>query len=65
MSRTKRKKRPKMRLGAALADHKFKDGTVRDGTPQHVSSQCNHHGACHWCEGNRTYANKKRLNGGR
>ncbi len=63
MSNTKRRKRPKMQLGEALADHQHKDGTVRDGTPQHVSAGCGHHGWCSWCRGIRAFANRKRTEG--
>lgn len=47
-----------MRLGT-LSDHQYKDGMVRDGTPQHSSKSCEHHGGCKWCEGNRTFSTKK------
>lgn len=58
MSRTTRTKRPNMKLGT-LADHQYKDGRVRDGTPQYHSSSCKHHGTCAWCEHNRTHKHKK------
>lgn len=61
MSRTKRRKRPKMNLGAALADHQYKDGTVRDGTPTHNSKSCEHHGSCPYCTRNRLHKHVKEL----
>ncbi len=60
MSRTVRNKRPQMRLGAHLGGKQYKNGKVRDGTPQHASSRCRHHGSCEYCAGNRQHANKKR-----
>lgn len=59
MSRTKRAKRPQMNLGKSLADHQYKDGTVRDGTPTHPAKSCEHHGGCPHCEGNRTIQAKR------
>ena len=59
MSRTIRNKRPKMRLGS-LADHIVAKGKVRDGTPQHVSSGCENHGGCPYCEQNKLFGDKKR-----
>ena len=32
---------------------------VKDGTPQHVSSSCEHHGGCPWCENNRLFNQHK------
>ena len=61
MSNTRRRKRHQMRLGEALEDHMHKDGMVRDGTPQHTSSGCEHHGSCAWCRGNRTFSNRRRI----
>jgi len=58
MSRTKRNKRPLMNLGC-LSDHQNKDGSVRDGTPQHSSGSCDNHGGCRWCEGNRLHKHKR------
>lgn len=26
-----------------------------------ISRNCRNHGSCSWCEGNRTYSNRKRL----
>lgn len=59
MSRTTRRKRPKMRLGP-LVSKQYWNGTVRDGTPQHVSGGCDNHGGCPYCEGNRLFSSKKR-----
>lgn len=59
MSRTTRRKRPKMRLGT-LDYKQNKDKTVRDGTPTHYSSACEHHGGCPYCESNRTFSSKRR-----
>lgn len=59
MSRTYRKKRPKMKLGYLAETHQYSDGSVRDGTPQHATVSCNNHGGCHWCEGNRLHKNKR------
>ena len=59
MGKTRRTKRPKMRLGA-LEDRLLKDGTVRDGTPTHISKSCAHHGGCLWCGGSRMHSNKRR-----
>lgn len=61
MSRTKRKKRPKMQLGKHLENHQYKDGRVRDGTPQYASASCENHGGCPVCEGNKKFSNQKRL----
>ena len=54
MSRTRRRLRPRMRLGT-LSDHQYSDGRVRDGTPQHYTASCEHHGECAWCRGNRLH----------
>ena len=59
MSRTKRTKRPKMKLGT-LAERQYKDGTLRDGTPTHASAACARHGGCPYCESNREHSNRKR-----
>lgn len=59
MSRTKRNKRPRMKLGT-LSDHQYRDGMVRDGTPQHSTAACQHHNWCPYCRGNRTYSSKHR-----
>lgn len=61
MSRTRRQKRPQMRLGPALASHQYRDGTVRDGTPTHADATCRHHGGCKYCERNRTFSTRRRL----
>lgn len=59
MSRTRRRKRPEMELGA-LISRQYRDGYVRDGTPTHASVGCEHHGSCAWCARNRTHGNKLR-----
>jgi len=61
VSRTTRTKRPKMELGEHLSPKQYKDGKVRDGTPQHVSGGCENHGGCPWCEGNKQYRTNKRM----
>ena len=60
MGKTRRRKRPQMRLGDALSDHQYADGTVRDGTPTHNSPGCQHNNRCAWCVGNRTFSSRKR-----
>lgn len=60
MSRTKRNKRPRFKLGESLEHMKNKDGSVRDGTPTHSSGSCQHGGDCPLCKGNRTFSSKKR-----
>ncbi len=60
MSRTIRNKRPKMRLGY-LVSRQYKNGKVRDGTPQHVSPRCGNHGGCPYCESNKTHKTIKRM----
>lgn len=62
MTRTRRRKRPQMKLGSALADHQHKDGTVRDGTPTRYDPACQNHGGCPHCERNRTHASRRREN---
>lgn len=57
MSRTRRRKRPQMRLGA---DRQYRDGTVRDGTPTHIDPACRHHGDCPRCTGDRTFSARRR-----
>lgn len=47
-------------MGRSLAHKKNKDGTVRDGTPTHYSSDCQHGGNCPYCIRNRTFKNKRR-----
>ena len=59
MSRTKRHKRPSMKLGT-LSDHQYQDGKVRDGTPTHSTAVCQHNNWCPYCRGNRTHGNKRR-----
>lgn len=54
MSRTYRKHNPRMRLGSLRYKH-YRDGTVRDGTPQHYSGGCDNHGDCTYCYSNRTH----------
>ncbi len=34
---------------------------VRDGAVQYAANSCRHHGGCPWCEGNRTFKNKRRM----
>ena len=58
MSRTRRTKRPQMRLGSLL---QHKDGTVPDGTPTHSAKSCRHYGGCPCCLRDRTHANKRRM----
>jgi len=48
-----------MRLGT-LADHQYADGRVRDGTPQHYTASCEHHGRCAYCLKDRTYNSRRR-----
>lgn len=60
MSRTVRKKRPKMGLGTHLGGKQYRNGKVRDGTPTHADGSCQHSGDCPWCVGNRQHNNKKR-----
>ena len=59
MSRTTRKLRPRMELGNHLGHKQYWDKSVRDGTPQHVSVHCNHHGLCAWCRGSRLFKHKR------
>ena len=59
MSRTKRNHNHRMKLGT-LSDHQYKDGQVRDGTPQHYSSGCDNHGSCEYCVSNKMHSTKKR-----
>lgn len=60
MSRTFRNKRPQLNLGSHLGHKQNKDGKVRDGTPTHYSPDCERHGACPHCLGNRTFSSRKR-----
>lgn len=59
MSRTVRNRRPQMKFGV-LSYLQYKNGFVRDGTPTHLSSSCEHHGSCQWCTDNRIFSNKRR-----
>lgn len=56
MSRTLRRKRPRF---YAYNYERTTRGKVRDGAPQYVSVQCQHHNACDYCRGNRTFAAKR------
>lgn len=49
-----------MRLGY-LVSKQYKDGKVRDGTPQHVSPSCENHGGCPYCESSKAYRTIKRM----
>ena len=60
MSRTFRRKRPSMNLGEALG-HRHKDGKVWDGTPQHVSPDCENNKGCPYCPSNRKSTTNRRL----
>lgn len=58
MSRTYRRKRPRMRLGN-LDIKQYPNGTVRDGTPQHADGSCDNHGGCPWCYGNHMHKHRR------
>ena len=58
MSRTVRRKRPRMKLGHLL---QYKDGTVPDGTSQYATGSCHNHGGCPYCEGNRLHKHKRTM----
>jgi hypothetical protein len=60
MSRTRRHKSREIRLGEHLGHKQYADGLVRDGTPTRHGKSCENHGGCPWCEGNRTFSDKKR-----
>jgi len=49
-----------MRLGKHLGHKQHKNGKVRDGTPQHVSSSCENHGGCPYCLKNKMHSTHKR-----
>ena len=49
-----------MKLGYLANTHQYSSGKVRDGTPTHVSSMCNNHGGCPYCESNRLHKHKRR-----
>lgn len=57
MSRTRRNRRPKIQLGK---EDDYEGGRVRDGTPTHYSSSCEHHGDCPRCEGDRLYSTRRK-----
>ena len=59
MSRTYRNKRPRMRLGI-LSAKQYRNGKVRDGTPQYVSGGCHNRGPCTWCRDNRLHKHDRR-----
>ena len=61
MSRTRRNKRPRMSLGDEAKRYQYRNGKVRDGTPQHASGSCQNHGGCPVCEGNRLHKHKKQM----
>lgn len=48
-----------MSLNKAIEHGKEKRKPYRHGKA--VDKSCCNHGGCSWCEGNRTYKNKKRL----
>lgn len=48
-----------MSLDKAVKHHKVKRKPYRKAKA--VSKLCRNHGACSWCEGNRTYKNRKRM----
>lgn len=48
-----------MSLDKAIKYGKEKRKLYRHGKA--VSKSCRNHGGCSWCEGNRTYKNRKRL----
>ena len=48
-----------MSLNKAIEHGKEKRKPYRHGKA--VDKSCRNHGGCSWCEGNRTYKNKKRL----
>jgi len=50
-----------MNLGYLVETHQYRNGKVRDGTPQHSSASCSNHGGCPRCEGNRLHKHNKRL----
>jgi len=52
MSRTLRNKRPQF--------YKTSQGKTRDGSRQHASVSCEHHGGCPYCLSNRRHSTKRR-----
>lgn len=41
-------------------EHRVQYGTKNQPYCKAVDKTCRNHGACPWCEGNRTYSNRKR-----
>ncbi len=60
LSRTYRKLRIFGKLGEYLEARLYKNGLVRDGTPQYASSRCENHGGCPYCLSSRTHSSRKR-----
>lgn len=62
MSRTYRTRKPTDRLGWGTYPKKFtyKNGTVSDAERAHGSAECQNHGWCLICQGNRLHKNRRR-----